>query len=191
MKILTSILWRRLDVPGHEYLELRSQANGWLLDGTAVFEHEKQPVRLAYQVHCDEAWMTLSATVKGRVGTREVDVHVVRNADGSWKLNDQPSVAVSGCIDVDLNFSPSTNLLPIRRLKLAIGQKAQVRAAWLRFPSFALEPFDQSYERLGERLFRYASAGGTFVADLQVSEAGLPQRYGDLWTSDAALNFVQ
>ena len=183
MKTLSSILWRRLDVAGHEYAELRSQPHGWLLDGTALFEHEKQPTRLEYEVKCDETWTTLSATVRGRVGTRDVDVRIVRHADGSWDLNDQRCIVVSGCLDVDLNFSPSTNVLPIRRLNLSIGQKAQVRAAWLRFPSFALEPLEQSYHRLGERLFRYESDGGKFVAELEVSEAGLAQRYGNLWTA--------
>lgn len=182
MKTPASILWRRLDVPGHEYAELHSQSQGWLLDGVALFEHEKHPTRLEYQVSCDASWTTLSATVSGRVGPREIHVRIKRHADGSWDLNDQRCHEVSGCIDVDLNFSPSTNLLPIRRLNLAIGQKTRVRAAWLRFPSFALEPLDQSYERLGERMFRYESAGGKFVADLEVSEAGLPQRYGNLWT---------
>ncbi len=32
-------------------------------------------------------------------------------------------------LDVDINFSPSTNLPPIRRLNLGIGQEAKVRAA--------------------------------------------------------------
>ena len=187
MKVLTSILWRRLDASGHEYLELRSQPDGWHLDGTALFEHETQPARLSYQVICDESWTTLSTAVTGRVGTRKIDVRIVRDATGSWELNDQPCLAVSGCIDVDLNFSPSTNLLPVRRLNMAIGQKAQVRAAWLRFPSFALEPLEQSYERRGERMFRYESAGGKFVADLAVSEEGVPQQYGNLWTADAAV----
>ena len=185
MKTLASILWRRLDVSGHEYAELCAKPHGWLLVGIALFEHEQHPTRLEYEVHCDEAWTTLSATVRGRVGAREVDLKIVRHADGSWELNDQRCVGASGCIDVDLNFSPSTNLLPIRRLKLAVGQKADVRAAWLRFPSFALEPLEQSYERAGERTFIYESAGGKFVADLEVSEAGLPLRYGNLWTAEA------
>jgi hypothetical protein len=34
--------------------------------------------------------------------------------------------AVEGCIDIDLKYSPSTNLLPIRRLNLAIGESAEV-----------------------------------------------------------------
>jgi hypothetical protein len=36
-------------------------------------------------------------------------------------------------------FSPSTNLLPIRRLNLGVGQAAKVQAAWLRFLGFTLE----------------------------------------------------
>ena len=39
----------------------------------------------------------------------------------AWEaiVNECPIVA--GSTDIDLNFSPSTNLLPIRRLGLAIG----------------------------------------------------------------------
>lgn len=88
---------------------------------------------------------------------------------------------VEGCLDLDLNFSPSTNLLPIRRLALAAGQEANVRAAWLRFPSFALEPLEQRYHRLNDFVYRYESAGGRFVAELQVSEAGFVTHYPNLW----------
>ena len=47
---------------------------------------------------------------------------------------------MTGCVDLDLNFIPSTTLLPVRRLGLAIGQSAEVQAAWLRFPGFTLVP---------------------------------------------------
>lgn len=83
---------------------------------------------------------------------------------------------MAGCIDLDLNFSPSTNLLPIRRLGLAVGQEAAARAAWLRFPSFTLEPLDQRYRRIDAATYRYESAGG-FAADLAVDAAGVVTRY--------------
>jgi hypothetical protein len=89
--------------------------------------------------------------------------------------------AVLGCIDLDLNFSPSTNLLPIRRLDLAIGQHAEVKAAWLRFPSFNLEPLTQIYSRLDETSYRYSSNNGKFVRDIKVNEAGLVTVYPGLW----------
>ena len=91
---------------------------------------------------------------------------------------------MNGCLDLDLNFSPSTNLLPIRRLNLEIGQQSEVKAAWLRFPSFELEPFPQVYTRLDEFTYRYSSGGGTFVRDLTVNNAGFVTDYPGLWQAE-------
>lgn len=166
---MTSILWRRLDREGHE----AARIVGTTLSGTAVFELEGQACALSYEVVCDDAWRTRSAVVRGLVGAREIDVRIT--VDGErWLLNGEEVEAVRGCVDVDFNFSPSTNLLPIRR-----GCEGAVRAAWLRFPSFALEPLEQSYERMGERVYRYASATG-FTADIEVNEEGLPIHYPGL-----------
>ena len=149
----------------------------------AVFAHESQPCRLDYDVRCDASWVTRSARVTGSVGTRGIDVTVEHEA-GEWMLNGQVVAAVRGCIDVDLNFSPSTNVLPIRRLALPIGGRATVRAAWLRFPSFTLEPLEQVYERLAERRYRYESNGGGFTGRDRRGRDGLPSRYGP-WTVEA------
>jgi hypothetical protein len=65
-----------------------------------------------------------------------------------------------------------------------VGQAAPVRAAWLRFPSFALEPLEQSYERLDTHLYRYTSAGGRFVARVGVDEMGLVTDYGEIWARE-------
>lgn len=94
---------------------------------------------------------------------------------------------MSGCIDLDLAFSPSTNLLPIRRLGLDIGEAAEARAAWLRVPDFTLEPLAQVYRRLDVATYRYQSAGGRFVTELQVNAAGLVTRYPQLWEAEADL----
>lgn len=93
---------------------------------------------------------------------------------------------MAGCIDIDLAFSSSTNMLPIRRLDLAIGQEAKVRAAWLRFPSFTLEPLDQLYRRIDAATYRYESAGGVFVTELQVNAAGFAALYPNLWQVEAS-----
>jgi hypothetical protein len=84
-------------------------------------------------------------------------------------------------IDLDLNFSPSTNLLPIRRLNLAVGQKALVTAAWLKFPGFELEPLSQAYSRIDESTYRYESGGGHFMADLKVDRLGFITKYPGIW----------
>lgn len=181
-----TLLWRRLDVPGHEACRVAAVAAGWQLGGSAVFAHEGQACRLDYTVLCDRRWQTLSAAVAGWVGGREIDVAVVHEESGRWRLDGREREAVAGCTDVDLNFSPSTNLLPIRRLALPVGGSAAVRAAWLRFPSFELEPLEQSYTRVDERLYRYESAGGRFTAPVTVDAAGMILDYGGIWTREAS-----
>jgi len=179
------ILWRRLDQPGHEAARLFQRETGWALTGTAVFAHDAQPCRLDYVVVCDVGWRTVSTRVTGWVGAASIDTAITVDPHGRWWRDERECPGVAGCIDVDLNFSPSTNLLPIRRLRLDVGQSADVRAAWLRFPSFALEPFDQTYRRLGPSTYRYESASG-FAAELEVDATGFAVRYGDIWHADAA-----
>jgi hypothetical protein len=85
-----------------------------------VFTHDLGLCRLDYEVACDGAWRTTHARVAGFVGEQVIDV----GADGAWTMNGEPCPQVDGCVDVDLNFSPSTNLLPIRRLRLEVGEAA-------------------------------------------------------------------
>ena len=149
-----SIIWRRLDLPGHDAARLSALECGWRLTGTAVFSSDGRPCRLDYFVMCDRDWRTLSGRVTGWLGADLVEVEVSADA-GLWHLNGVECPAVAGCPDLDLEFSPSTNLLPIRRLGLAVGGEAPVRSAWLRFPSFTLEPLDQVYRRTGEATYRH------------------------------------
>jgi hypothetical protein len=172
-----SILWRRLDRPGHESARLYSHHSCWHLTGTAIFAHNQRACRLDYLVMCDAAWQTFSGKVAGWVGNQTIEIELAADAARRWRLNGTECPAVAGCIDLDLNFSPSTNLLPIRRLGLAIGHEAAVRAAWLRFPSFTLEPLEQRYRRLDAATYRYESAGGSFVTELQVNGVGFVTHY--------------
>ncbi|HEU5320065.1 MAG TPA: putative glycolipid-binding domain-containing protein [Methylomirabilota bacterium] len=180
-----TVLWRRLDQPGHESARLFGDETGWHLAGSAVFAGEGRACRLDYRIACDRGWRTVSGRVTGWVGRRPVELEVAVDAAGRWRLDGRECPAVAGCVDLDLNFSPSTNLLPIRRLALAAGQEADVRAAWLRFPSFALEPLEQRYRRIDEHTYRYESAGGRFVRDLTVNAAGFVTAYPDFWRLEA------
>lgn len=181
-----SVLWRRLDQPGHESARLLFDGSSWRLAGTAVFADKQQPCRLEYLVVCDSKWQTLSGRVAGWVGEQTVEIGLSVDAARRWWVNGAECPAVAGCVDLDLNFSPSTNLLPIRRLDLAIGQGAGVRAAWLRFPGFTLEPLDQLYRRIAPATYRYESAGGKFVTELQVTAVGFVTAYPGFWVLEAS-----
>ena len=176
-----SLLWRRLDEPGHDAARLVFHEPFWQLGGMAVFLHDGEACRMEYAVVCDTAWQTRHAWVAGWLGARRIRLDVLVTADRRWQLDGRVCAEVDGCLDVDLAFTPATNLLPLRRLALAPGQEAAVRAAWLSFPGFALEPLDQVYRRTGPAAYRYEADGGAFSTQLEVDPDGFVRRYPGRW----------
>ena len=177
------ILWRTLSAPGHETAKIYGdESEGWTIDGASIFLHEGEPVRLDYLIECDADWNTTFATVDGWVGDEIVEVEITVD-DGAWTMNGERIPGLDGCTDIDLNFSPVTNTLPIRRLNLKVGETRSVKAAWLRFPSFQLELLEQTYTRIDESTVRYETVTG-FAATLTVNEDGLVTNYPDGWTEE-------
>jgi hypothetical protein len=169
-----SLVW-----PGQEAARLLAREDGWRLEGIAVLGAESAAGCVRYTIDCDRGWRTVGANLVGWVGARAVRL-AFDVAAGGWTVDGQPLPDVSGCIDLDLEFSPVTNLLPIRRLGLAIGASSGVRAAWVRLPDFRVEPLDQTYRRLADRRYRYESGTG-FACEIEVDEHGFVLDYPGLW----------
>jgi hypothetical protein len=181
-------LWRRIDVPGHDACGLWLMESGWRLTGTAIFILEGQPVHLAYEVDCDATWSTRSAKVTGSMGRHVLELTIAAMPGQRWTLNgtDQPEAA--GCIDVDLSFTPATNLIAIRRLALDIGHASEAPAAWLRFPELTLERLEQRYHRVGPGTYDYQAPRHGYAASLQVSDVGFVTHYPGLWEQEVTGN---
>ena len=122
-------------------------------------------------------------SVDGWAGDEIVEFEIEVDKGDTWLINGEEIPAVRGCIDIDLNFSPVTNTLPLSRTDLAVGESRAVRSAWLRFPSFKLEALEQVYTRIDESTVRYESSSG-FSADLTVNEAGVVIDYPGYWTRE-------
>lgn len=180
----TSMLWRRLDQPGHDAARLSAGAAGVRLEGSAVFSESGRSYTLGYRVECDAAWRTRAAQVTGWCGADDIALTIAVDAERRWTVNGVDIAAVQGCDDVDLSFTPATNVLPIRRLALDIGAAADVRAAWLRFPELTLEPLDQTYTRVTALQYRYEAPARAFVALLDTNEAGMISTYQGLWQAE-------
>ena len=179
-----SIIWRRLDTPGHEWAQGLSDETGSRFHGTSIFLDEGRPCYLEYLIECDPDGETASVEVVGEVGDDFIEIEILVDDNGVWTMNEEVISDVAGCVDIDLNFSPITNTLPIRRLDLEVGASQEVEAAWLRFPSFKLERFEQSYTRVDQYIFRYESRHGYFKRDLTVDEHGIVTNYPGLWTEE-------
>ena len=147
------------------------------LDGTVLTALEGRPVEVRYSVRVDDAWVTREVVVAIDDGRERRRLRLAHDGAGHWTQGDDGAAvpAVDGCLDVDLEVSPATNTLPIRRL----GASADVEAAWVRFPSLTVERLTQRYERLGDRRWRYSS--GRSKALLEVSQEDLVVRYQKGW----------
>lgn len=183
-KEAASVLWQRFDGTGLEAARVYGDDDGWYLDGAAIFEFEGKPVRLDYLVECDTEWLTAFVHIDGWIGDEIIDIDIEATQGDTWLINDEEISSVQGCKDIDLNFSPITNTLPLRRLEMQVGETKHVRAAWLKFPSFELEPLDQTYTRVDADTIRYESSNG-FAAELKIDSNGVVKSYPNGWSSVA------
>lgn len=177
---LRSVLWQRLDLPGAEFCALSRRGDGWQLAGAAVVAFDGVPLRADYMVECDADWRTREATLAVVSEGVERRLHIRAEGEGVWSVNGQAVDGVRGQIDIDLNVTPATNTLPIRRLNLAVGERAEVVAAWVRFPELTLEPLWQRYTRLSEDRYGYES-DGHFTTEFVVDDLGLLIDYETGW----------
>jgi len=172
------ILWQGLIAPSIERFIASALDDGFELSGLILQAHEDVPYVVRYRIRVDQSWRTREVDVEVENGGIR-SLRLSADAGGHWSGERRRLREVDGCLDVDLEWSPSTNTLPIRRLALAVGETKAVTAAWIRFPSLEVERLNQSYERLDQHRYRYHS--GRFTADLTVGDDGLVLEYGDNW----------
>lgn len=176
------VMWFRMaDGPSLEQARLERRPDGATLSGTVLAAERGRPLRVDYAVTCDHRWRTVQVAVDQSFEGVLRSLRLGHDGAGAWTLDGRPAPSLDGCIDVDLGVSPITNALPVNRLALAVGETGSVRAAWVRFPALEVVPAEQSYERLGARLYRYSSRTSGFAAEIAVDADGLPTDYADIW----------
>lgn len=171
------VSWRRTDeVRTDEQCTISVRDAGISLVGTVLGADGGLPVRIEYRVFADGTGATTAVHVRDYRGFAQRQLALARDGKGNWTVNGVADRALKGCVDVDLGCSPSTNTLPVRRLRLGVGGSQTIQAAWVRFPELTVEKAAQTYSRLDEFTYRYAS--GTYEGDLVVDDDGVVAQYG-------------
>lgn len=143
--------------------------NGSVADGIIVRGGE---VRVRYRIECDDAWRVRELAMV----SLDDDRRVALSADGQGHWSDPK---LEGCIDVDIEASPFTNTVAIRRLRLSPGESADIRAAWVSVSRFTVTPSPQRYTRLAPDRYRYDGLDTDFTTELPVDGDGLVIDYPD------------
>lgn len=123
-------------------------------------------------------------TTRARVIGVDAAIDLMSDGAGRWRDGGGLALAhLDGAIDVDLSITPFTNTLPIRRLALAEGQRADIRAVYLRLPDLSVTVDRQRYTCLIRgRQYRYESLDSDFIRDIDIDADGLVVTYPGLFT---------
>jgi uncharacterized protein len=176
-----AILWINRENTSFEYFTLKQNRRSFVLTGTIVLLLEELPTKVTYTVNCDRDWKTKSVSItQERAGKMK---HLILDVDSNqiWRENGNLLPLATGVFDVDFEISPCTNTLPIHRLSLNVGETQEVDAVWVRFPSLKIDRLKQRYTRLSSERYRYQALPLNYEAEIQVDDAGLVTKYGDLW----------
>ena len=183
---IATAYWRALDRDGDDKCRLARVDHGWLLVGHARFRDDDGFAALDYVVRCDFEWHTLGADVAGRHGERDISLRLECNG-GQWLLNDVDQPQVSGAKDVDLSFTPATNLMPLRRVMAAPTSVLKTRAAWLLYPDCDLRRLDQTYDAgCSVELVSYTASQTGYATQLCVDHSGFVTLYPGMWEGEVS-----
>ena len=182
MAAAREIMWRRvMDDLSFEHARFAGGPSGPEISGTVLIAEGGTPLRVEYAIACDAQWRTRTVRLTQTHAGGRRDLRLDHDGSGGWRVDGRIVEALSGCTDVDLGVSPSTNALPINRLHLEPGATGTIRAAWVRFPSLDVVAAEQSYERLEDSSYRYRSLTSGFEAVVEVDADGLPVDYAGIW----------
>jgi uncharacterized protein len=174
--------WRHLGVrDGFEVLFLRRGQEGFELNGYSTAVEDGQAWGTSYALRLDAGWRTRSAHIVGHSKQGANEVLIECDATGHWTVDGQAAQLLDGCVDVDLEASAFTNALPVNRLGLEVGQRADAPAAYVRALDLRVERLEQEYTRLpddgeGSR-YDYRAPRFDFACVLVYDESGLVLDY--------------
>lgn len=180
----SEFIWDSLEHPGYEHVRVDEGYPEWtVFDSMLIREHEGDVRRGGYTLIVDKVWRTLEVRLMmeerpGQMGA----LHLLASGDGTWTDVDGNRIAeLDGCTDVDIQWSPLTNTLPIRRLQLQPGQEQEIRVVYLSLPGLETHVVGQRYERVNDHHVRYTSLSSGFQGDLTIDDEGFVVDYPGLF----------
>jgi uncharacterized protein len=179
------LMWASHENPGYEHVRIDDGHQEWtLFDSMVVRVHDGEVRRGGYTLIVDKAWRTLEIRlmVEQAPGSM-VAQHLLATGDGQWTDADGRHLPeLDGCIDIDISWTPLTNTLPIRRLKVHPGEQEDIRVVFFEMPSLAFDVWKQRYTGLETNKVRYESLGRDgFMRELRLDDEGFIVDYPDLF----------
>ena len=177
------VIWQADFAPGLETLDLTRSVDSIHVDSIVQGVADGQVFRIRYRFYLNLDWTVRSLHLTELPGFDEVDLYP-NEATQSWST---PSFLyqldnLHDCPLIDISFTPFTNTLAIKQLKLEVGQSADLRALYIESPTLGFRVSEQRYERLSQFEYRYTGLGSGFTAVIIVDQDDLVVKYPGLFT---------
>jgi uncharacterized protein len=188
------VVWTGVEEWMTETAAVELTDGGLRATGTQLGAHPV-PYRVDYRLECPEEYVTreLELTAQGDGWWR----HLLLRHDGlgAWTAEfDFEGYAIApwdgrlpelfDARDVDIENSPLTNTMPIRRHGFQDGGSGNLTMAFVRMPSLEVRASPQRYEHVragdGGSVVRYVGLDGDFSAELELDDDGLLAFYPHL-----------
>ena len=104
--------------------------------------------------------------------------------DTAWTLNGEVVHGLDHLVDLDLGFTPATNLQQLLRVPIAQDCAAQISVAWFDVETGELTELDQRYTRRGKSAFWYEAPSVGYEGLLELAPDGFIRRYPDFWEAE-------
>ncbi|MBB3019099.1 hypothetical protein FHR70_002153 [Microvirga lupini] len=179
--IFRTIRWSAWDgcEAGLEHVDIRPADGGLDISGVVIARESEAQFGLSYRLRLDALWRTREAVLRTTAGHV---LHLASDSQGHWQENGKVRPDLQGCIDVDIQASPITNTLPIRRLDLESGESTEIRLCYITLPDLTVFPSNQRYTALDAgSLYRFENLEDGFTADLPVDQDGFVLDYPGLF----------
>ncbi len=164
---------------GLEHLELRLDGDHVLAEGLVIGSSGGERFGLDYRLVLDRAWRVREAGLRTAAGR---SLQLTSDGAGLWTINGHVDAGLGHCIDIDIQATPFTNTLPIRRLNWGAGQSIGIHVAYIDVPSLTVAPSRQRYTALTpSSLYRFEALESGFIADLPIDPEGLVLDYPGLF----------
>lgn len=188
------ICWTPWSGPGMEMLRFRRGHAGdapYIANGIVLGLSDAGPYRLNYKIKMESNFQTRKVMLEVNGIDGNYSRMLRTDGIGHWRDDTGAMLAeLNGCLDVDIQATPFTNLLPIRRLKQKAGQQNEIGVVYVEVPSLIVSKARQRYTCVeplrpgaaGEAgKYLYEGPIGDFKAELPVESDGLVLDYPGLF----------
>lgn len=160
------VAWRTWDGEHTETLDLAWDNEAWTATGHVGKERVEYVLRVAPTWHVRQFLLFRDLD--------EPDLWLAIDARHRWgEINGLYRSEFDGCEDIELDCTPFTATIPIRRLALNVGGSADIDVISIDVETLAAVRLPVRYERLGERRFRRTALPVGDVREFDVDEFGV------------------